>query len=252
MEQEETKFNYSSIPVEFYDNISRRKKGMRSYWHNHKFKRIIDSFEQNAGSILDIGCFSGTFLSMISKDKIPKQVGIDILKPQVEFANQKYGTSFRDFYLIDDLNNLSVLEDQQFDYVTIIEVIEHLKKEEINEIINLAYRKLKTNGKLIITTPNYFSLWPIQEIILNYISDISYEEQHITHFNYFNIEGSLARIIANVNPKLHFDFKTTTHFLSPFIAIISYRLAENISSFIKPSKWRLPFGSLILIQFTKK
>jgi len=251
MLQENTSFDYNKIPLGFYDDIAKQKKGIRSFWHNQKFKRVIDSFEETEGSILDIGCFSGTFLSMISQHKMSEQIGVDILKEQIDFANQNYATSYRKFYLIENLKKMEEIYNMQFDYVSIIEVIEHLNKSEIEDLIKMAYKKLKVGGKLIITTPNYMSLWPIQEFILNRISDVKYEEQHITHFNYFNIENKLNAIVSNFQTMFKIDYKTTTHFISPYIAIFSYKFAEKISSAIPHRKWTFPLGSLLLIELTK-
>jgi 2-polyprenyl-3-methyl-5-hydroxy-6-metoxy-1,4-benzoquinol methylase len=235
----------------FYDNIAKKKKGIRSFWHNQKFKRVIDSFEEPHNSILDIGCFSGTFLSMISPEYVSEQIGVDILKEQIDFANQNYATSYRKFYLIEDIKEIEFVSDNYFDYISIIEVVEHLKNNEIEDLIIIAYKKLKPGGKLIITTPNYASLWPLQEFILNKISDVKYEEQHITHFNYFNINKKLNSIVKNLNSLFSFDYKTTTHFLTPYIAIFSYKFAEKISAAIPHRKWTFPLGSLLLIELTK-
>lgn len=251
MKQEKTTFDYNKIPLGFYDDIAKKKKGIRSFWHNQKFKRVIDSFGEQQNSILDIGCFSGTFLSMIPEAQIHEQVGVDILKEQIDFANQNYATSFRHFYLIDNLKEMDSLQDNHFDYISIIEVIEHLNKQEIEDLVKIAYKKLKTGGKLIITTPNYLSLWPLQEYLLNKISDVNYEEQHITHFNYLNLKRKLNSIVADLDVLFRFDYKTTTHFITPYIALFSYKFAEKMSSAIPHRKWTFPLGSLLLIELTK-
>ncbi len=251
MKQKDTTFDYNKIPLGFYDDITKQQKGIRSFWHNQKFKRVIDSFKKPHCSILDIGCFSGTFLSMISQHQMSEQIGVDILKEQIDYANQNYATFYRQFYLIENLKEMESVKDMQFDYVSIIEVIEHLNKHQIEDLIKIAYKKLKVGGKLIITTPNYMSLWPLQEFILNKISDVKYEEQHITHFNYFNIQNKLNSIVANMHLLFKFDYKTTTHFITPYIAMFSYKFAEKISSAIPHRKWTFPLGSLVLIEFTK-
>ncbi len=252
MTEPNSTFDYNQIPLGFYDNITSKHRGMRSFWHNQKFRRVIDSFEGQQEAILDIGCFSGTFLSMIAPEQVAKQVGVDILKEQIDYANRSYGTAFRSFHLIGDLKEITVAEDGQFDCVTIIEVIEHLSAEEIADLIQLAYRKLKVGGKLIITTPNYASLWVVQEFILNRISDVKYQEQHITHFHYFNIEKKLTTIIPALPQMFSFDFKTTTHFVTPYIALLWYRLAEKISSAIPHRKWNFALGSLLLVELRKR
>lgn len=252
MKEKNITFDYTNIPDSFYDDIAKRKKGMRSFWHYHKFNRIIDVIKTPSNSILDIGCFAGTFLGMINSNKVHNQFGIDILEEKISYANQKYGTSFRKFYHYNDFTIDFIHHDTKFDYITIIEVIEHLTHDEIKSILEFASRNLKTNGKLILTTPNYLSIWPIQEIILNTLSKVKYEDQHITRFNYFNFNKKIKEIYNEFNNHFTIDFKTTTHFISPFISIFSFNIAKKISTAIKHRKWKHPFGSLLLIQMTKK
>lgn len=252
MDKNQTAFNYSSIPLGYYDDIALQKKGVRSFWHHLKFKRIIETFDTQQGSILDIGCFGGTFLGMIPETHFKEQIGIDILKDQIEYANNKYGNEFREFLLFDNFTNDRVFYKDYFDVITLIEVIEHLTKPQLTEIIHFAYDNLKPNGRLIITTPNYVSAWPLLEVILNHISDVKYDEQHITKFNYFNVFKKLSNIVPEFIAMFQPDYKTTTHLLTPFIASISFSTADRISSYVSPSKWKIPIGSLILIQLQKK
>ncbi len=252
MENEKPGFDYSCIPPGYYDDIALRKTGIRSFWHHLKFKRIIDSFDTKHGSILDIGCFAGTFLGMIAENIFDEQVGIDILPAQVKYANEKYSTAFRNFFVVKNFSQDGFLKGKQFDRVTIIEVIEHLTGNQIAEMLNFAHSKLKPGGKLIITTPNYTSAWPLLELALNKFSNVKYDEQHITRFNYFSVFDKLGRIMPGFSEMFKPDFKTTTHLLTPFLAGISYQAAEKISSAVSPAKWKLPLGSLLLLQMHRK
>jgi 2-polyprenyl-3-methyl-5-hydroxy-6-metoxy-1,4-benzoquinol methylase len=245
-------FDYSAIRPGYYDEIALRKKGIRSFWHQLKFARVIAALGKSNNSILDIGCFGGTFLGMIPETTFSKQVGIDILEEQVEYANKKYGTHFRKFFLTEDIKSNGFSVDGYFDVITLIEVVEHLTKPQIADIITFAHNKLKPNGRLVITTPNYTSAWPLIEFILNKVSDVKYEEQHITRFNYFNVVKKLGRIVPGFSAMFQTDFKTTTHLLTPFIAGISFKTADRISATVSPAKWKLPLGMLLLIHLIKE
>jgi 2-polyprenyl-3-methyl-5-hydroxy-6-metoxy-1,4-benzoquinol methylase len=245
-------FDYSTIPLGYYDQIAARRKGMRSFWHYLKFRRIVDGIDQPAGSILDIGCFAGTFLGMVPPDLVAGQTGVDILPEQIGYARQKYGTDYRKFYEIKNLNDLNFIPDQSLDYITSIEVIEHLTRDEILELFDFTFRKLKPGGKLILTTPNYFSAWPFLEVILDLVSKVKYEEQHVTRFNYFNLERKFSEIYQAFGSQFFIDVKTTTHFFTPLIAMFSFRIAEKAARLITHRHWRLPLGSLLLIQILRK
>lgn len=41
--------------------------------------------------------------------------------------------------------------------------------------------------------------------------------------------------------------KTTSHLLTPFLAALSFRLARYLSRLVPHSRWRFPFGDLILL-----
>jgi 2-polyprenyl-3-methyl-5-hydroxy-6-metoxy-1,4-benzoquinol methylase len=249
---EKEAFDYSTIPLGYYDRIALQKKGIRSFWHHLKFKRIIDTFGVGSDSILDIGCFAGTFLGMIPETTFKVQYGIDILKDQVEYANDKYGNDFRKFCLMNNFIDDEISDECHFEVITLLEVIEHLTLAQIADIISFAYSKLKPNGRLIITTPNYTSAWPVLEWILNKVSDVKYEEQHITRFNYFNVFDKLGKIVPKFSEMFQPDFKTTTHLLSPYIAGISFKTAERISSAVSHEKWKIPLGALLLVQLRKQ
>src|SRR5262249_34965657 len=133
-----------------------------------------------------------------------------------------------------------------------IEVIEHLSHDEIRTLLDVIVDHLKPGGKLVLTTPNYASAWPALEILLNAVSDVSYEEQHITKFNFFNIQKRLEAIYPDF--WLYFntlDFKTTTHFVTPFLAGISFDMARKLSRVVPHQSWRHPFGNLILMVLTR-
>ena len=245
-------FDYTSIPLGYYDRIAKKRKGMQSFWHYLKFQRIIDyiSTIENAKSIIDYGCFCGTFLGMLPKDKFEKQVGLDILEDQIEYANENYNEIFRSFHLIEDFKKNN--PDFKTDVITIVEVIEHLELNQINELLEFANSSLNKNGKLILTTPNYLSTWPILEFILNKVGEVNYEEQHITKFTFFNINNKVRKINKNFDKNFDTEFVTSSHFLTPFIAPISFSLADKISKVSPHHKWQFPLGNILMICFTKK
>lgn len=246
------KFNYDGIPVGYYDEILRGGNPIQRAWHAQKFERVIDCLPGKSGqSILDIGCFSGSFLSLLPVGWFSRQLGVDILGEQIRYAESKYGSDFRGFRLIPEIAKLRDLG-ERFDCVTSIEVIEHLEPEVVGELLGNAALLLKDGGKLILTTPNYASTWPLLELILNRVSEVSYEEQHITRFNYFTAISKLRRIYPEFDRDFAVEFQTTTHFLSPFLAGFSYTWSRRFSRLVPHSRWKLPFGNLLLIVMTRK
>ena len=197
------KFDYEEIDVGFYDHIYQKKEGVRSAWHHIKFNFVKEKID-NQNHHLDIGCGSGTFLSILNNKF---SAGIDISEKQISYANKKYSTDSKKFLQFD---KVIPFEDNSFDSVSMIELIEHLSDDEIANLFQQIYRVLKKGGKIYITTPNYLSLWPILEFILNKVSKVSYEDQHISKFNFLNINKIINNDKFNIIKTLNINIYTGT------------------------------------------
>jgi 2-polyprenyl-3-methyl-5-hydroxy-6-metoxy-1,4-benzoquinol methylase len=246
-------FDYGRIPVGYYDQMLRQgKSGVRRLWHTLKFERVLDYLpESDGGSLLDVGCFAGSFLSMVPRHRFERQLGIDILPEQIAYATHHYGTPFRSFKVVPGITDLGDLGDP-FDAVTLIEVIEHLRHDEIVGLFEQLERVIAPGGILVITTPNYTSCWPLLEALLNRFGDVSYEEQHITRFKYFSFERTLSSIWPPLLHRYDVEMKTTTHLLSPFLAAASYEIARGLARAIPHGHWTSPVGNLILAVLRRK
>lgn len=245
-------FDYGRIPIGYYDQMLRRGNGMRRLWHTLKFERVLDYLpEADGGALLDIGCFAGSFLSLVPRHRFERQVGVDILPDQIAYATHHYGTAFRSFKGVSSITSFGDLG-EPFNAVTLIEVIEHLRPDEIVALFEQLDTILAPGGRLIITTPNYMSSWPLLEALLNRFGDVSYDEQHITRFSYFSFERKLASLWKPLNDRYELELKTTTHFISPFLASASYEIARGLARAIPHQSWSLPVGNLILAVLKKR
>lgn len=244
-------FDYTRIPVGYYDQVMHSGHPIRRCWHRQKFERVLAALPTGKNlSVLDIGCFAGTFLTLLPPDWFSRQLGVDILPDQIEWAARHYGTPYREFRAIGTLDELRSFS-ECFDCITLIEVIEHLEAAEIENLF-ASIRKISRPGSaLVITTPNYHSAWPALERILNRVSDVSYEEQHLSKFTFFGFEKRLERIVPGLFEEFRLDLKTTSHFISPFLALCSEKLAMRASRTLSPRRWRFPFGNLILARFVR-
>ena len=176
---DQNKFDYNSINPGYYDRIFHQRKGIQSKWHHLKFSHV-QSLLGDYGDHLDIGCGPGTFIGLLDENK--RSIGVDVSALQIAYANQHYGTPVHKFVPVTDNEPLPFSE-ESFDVITIIEVIEHLSWPVIITMLKKAYQLLKKEGRLIITTPNYRSLWPVIEFVINKTKPVTYEDQHISKFN---------------------------------------------------------------------
>lgn len=212
---------------------------------------MLDLCDQGPGDILDVGCFAGSLLSLASQENFPRQLGVDILPDQIAFAQREFGTPFRAFQTITSLRDLATLG-LPFDYASCVEVIEHLKPDEIRTLFLGAAAALKPGtGRFVLSTPNYTSAWPVLEVALNRLSDVDYSEQHITRFNYFGLKSHLERIVPELPRLFTWELVTTTHWVSPFLGIFGVDAATRAGSAVSHTRWRMPFGSLLLFRLRR-
>jgi ubiquinone/menaquinone biosynthesis C-methylase UbiE len=106
--------------------------------------KLINSQSQK-GRILDIGAGVGDFLAVAKNDGW-KTIGIEPSEKAKEIAKTK-GVSF--------VEELSQLENNSFDVITMWHVLEHVPNLE-NQIAELK-RLIKPNGTIIIAVPNFKS-----------------------------------------------------------------------------------------------
>lgn len=245
-------FNYDSIPIGYYDQVFLKKNGLRKFWHWHKFNTVLRCLKLNSSkSLMDIGCFAGSFIGRFVHDEFPKIhcLGVDILKEQVEYAKNKYSSETVKFLYFSQFKKLhSEIQMQTFDSISCIEVIEHLNSNQIQELLNFIFNHSTSESEIIFTTPNYSSIWPILEFCINLFSDVKYEEQHLTKFNYFRFINKIQKIYPNFNSHFELDLLTTSHFFTPFISIFSFSLAQILSKSVQPIKWKNPFGAILIIK----
>ena len=230
-------FKYESIQEGYYDNIFHERKGIRSAWHHAKFEFVKKNINKK-NIHLDIACGPGTFLSLLNNKK---SFGIDISKNQINYAKKKYGSKNKKFIVLKDK---LPFKRNSIDSISLIELIEHLPLKKIQKILDDSFNCLKKNGEIYITTPNYLSLWPILEIILNLISSVSYKDQHITKFNKFNIK----KIVDDKKFKI-VSIKSFILF-GPFLSFISFNFYKKFSFIDRILTYIFP-GNLIFLKIKK-
>lgn len=228
-------YSYDSIPVGFYDEVFQRNQGIQCKWHHHKFRRIVKEIG-DVSRHLDFGCGPGTLISLLPNSI--SAVGVDIAASQISYAEQHYGGPNREFVKID--SPYLPFPDKSFDSISCVEVVEHLDLSLTNSIFAEFFRVLKPGGKLIVTTPNYGSLWPLVELMVNRLSRVSYEEQHITKFR-----GTSLAALLKANG---FSSVRVSSFMgiSPFLAGINWKFSDDAWRFDQAIS-RFPGVGLLLL-----
>ena len=110
--------------------------------------KLINSFQSESKTLLDIGCGTGDFLETALKDHW-NITGIEPNESARQIANSKTNNS------VFETEELSKLKPHSFDVITLWHVLEHLP--DLENHTALFKSLLKPNGTLVIAVPNYKS-----------------------------------------------------------------------------------------------
>jgi len=228
-------FDYEEkIPAGYYDKIYQRKAGVRYCWHDLKF-RSVAAHLTGSRRLLDIGCGPGTFIGNYSGDGAA--LGVDLSEVQIEYANQHYSTGAHRFSAQSIASIVG--SEERFDAITMIELIEHLALDDTTRLLAQARTLLAPEGKLIVTTPNYRSLWPIIELGVNLVSPVSYEQQHINKYH-------RSRLVHHLADAGYRDVAVRTVVgLAPFAAVLGQKPVQWLHA-LESRMGNLGCGNLLL------
>ena len=115
---------------------------------NHTIKQkvdLINSLSGSKGSMLDVGCGTGVFLTAMGKDGW-KVTGTEPDPGAGALAQKRADAA------IYETINADELASQTFDIITLWHVLEHVHM--LNETIEWLHGHLKPNGKILIAVPN--------------------------------------------------------------------------------------------------
>ena len=123
----------------------------------------LPDFKSAAKPVLEIGCGRGELLQLFTEQGIPSY-GVDIDAAMIERC-QEQNLSVE---LIDAIAYLKTQEDDSLGGIIAVQVVEHLERVYLEELAELAGRKVVAGGKIIFETINPQSLLALSS---NYFRD---------------------------------------------------------------------------------
>jgi len=139
--------------VNWYNEFYKNEQASFTSWYSFMLPELIKKLK-NDSKILELGCGQSKGLRYLVSHSYIKQeniygidqsdVAIEFLKKKLPKANLEQG----------DIYSLK-FKDETFDYVLMMEVIEHL--EDPFKALKEVKRVLKPSGELIISFPNYLN-----------------------------------------------------------------------------------------------
>lgn len=163
----------------------------------------------NISSVLDAGCGDGRMIYEIAKTKpLIKYTGIDISLTALKFAKafNPYGN-----FITHDILSRPLKEKHEL--CISVEVIEHIKPNNVKLYVKQIYDSLEKDGHFILTTPTinqpvhkkhyqHFTLKTLEEAISPYFNIIEVE--------YLNVENKLASLLSRLLANKYFILNSKT------------------------------------------
>jgi SAM-dependent methyltransferase len=239
-------FDYHSVVGDYQYRALHAGHPMQRFWHRGKLV-VIDQLIRphlRAGSrLLEIGCGAGNLLLQATvAGSYP--VALDLSMQALTFVRSRFEEAQsgpeapNGFVCIQAIGESLPFRSHTFDCILLSEVIEHLEAPRIS--IQEAVRVLCPGGRLLITTPNYRSFWPLMEWAVDRLNMAPKMagEQHISRFH----PSSLKQILLESDLRL--EYAGSIYTLSPFIALVSSDQAHH--QLQRELNARSPWGMILV------
>ena len=222
-------FDYHSVAGDYQYRALHSGHPMQRFWHRGKLTmidRLLKVHLKENARLLEVGCGAGNLLMQaVVRDSYP--VALDLSMQALGFVRSRLeeaGTgpdAPRGYACIQSIGELLPLPENSFDAIILSEVIEHLEAPQVS--IREATRVLRAGGRLLVTTPNYRSFWPIMEWAVDRMNMAPRMagEQHISKFQ----PASLRRLLKECG--LNIEYFGTMYMWSPFLSLVSPTWADG-------------------------
>ncbi len=140
---------------------------------------------QPGGSVLEFGIGSGVLLPSFRSSSQRRVVGVDIELRPAKLMAERQGVEAE---LVSATKFPAWCESQQagFDTIFALDVLEHVEKDELEQLSHSFGRLLKPGGSLIVSGPTESIAYKVGRFVAGF-------ENHYHHRNIFDIEQVLER-----------------------------------------------------------
>jgi len=195
---------------------------VQRFWHYTKKLAIQQYLCPKADDfVLDVGCGSGMISGFLGESGA-EVLGIDGNSTAIDFARKTFETGRVQFHqgLVDDRVEIP----RPADKIYCLELIEHIYCEQGLEMLRLFHDYLKPGGAVFLTTPNYRSIWPVVEWMLDHFTGTPRldHDQHVCRYH--------PSVLRTLSADAGFTVRSlkTVSFLAPWFAPVSWRLALTL------------------------
>ncbi len=207
-----------------YQHRARREGNpVQRFWHAHKWPLVSQQLEPHTGDrVLDVGAGSSQVSPELS-DRCALACAVDVSPAPLHFLRELDRANGRLHLVAGDIHTLP-FRAGSFDRITVLEVVEHLPADGIPRYLAELRRLLAPGGRLLLTTPNYRSYWPVLEYLIDHLGGAAQMggAQHITRFHPRSLRAALEdngfRVLRS----------GSLYHLSPFVSVLAPRFAERL------------------------
>jgi len=222
-------FDYHSVAGDYQYRALQAGHPMQRFWHRGKLlmiDRLIRPHLRAGSRLLEIGCGAGNLLLQATvAGSYP--VALDLSRQALTFVRSRLEEAQsapegpNGFACTQAIGESLPFGDNLFDCILLSEVVEHLEIPQIS--IREAARLLCPGGRLLVTTPNYRSFWPVMEWAVDRLNMAPKMagEQHISRF----YPSSLTKML--VESGLRMEYAGSIYNLSPFLSLVSPERANR-------------------------
>ena len=150
-----TETDYRSLIYNKHTSHSQNDSGKFDSVTAENWGRAYESYlknwlpKQKDAAILEVGCGDGRLLHFLIKREYTNVTGIDINPDQISLAKQVSNK-------VTQANAIEFLKtaNNKYDMIIGLDFIEHLHKGEVFDFLGACHNALKTDGSIILQTPN--------------------------------------------------------------------------------------------------
>ena len=204
---------------------------VQRFWHQTKRLLISELLPPaRVDFVIDVGCGSGVITSYLG-ERAGQAVGIDGNPVAIDYARREFERENVTF--MQTLADERLKLDAPPSKVYCMELIEHVYFEQGVTLLRNLRAVSQPGARMLLTTPNYRSLWPVIEWALDRYTDAPElgNQQHVTHYT----AGRLRELAAAGGWDV--EQVRTASFLAPWVAPLSWGLARFVHSVEVKARW---------------
>jgi len=192
--------NFVSTHWDYSHTLSTEEFDLFAKVSRKRFKNILP--DDRSAKIIDIACGAGHFLYFLQKEGYRNTKGIDLSSEQLEVA-RKMG--------VNNIEKADIFEylpkhPRSFDMIIANDIIEHLKKDEVLEFLDIIYHSLISGGQVLIGTLNAQSLFGAKTVFIDFTHEQGFTPGSISQV--LRVCGFRDVFICGEKP-IAYDFRST-------------------------------------------